>query len=145
MKFNWGYKIVAFYVVFVIGIMVLVFSSASQKVDLVSNDYYEQELKYQQRINAKTNSSGLSSQLIVSNAGENVHIVLPEEMKRKQVEASILMYCPSDNAKDHALQLSTSGAALDFKMPAGTKGLFIAKINWDAEGKHYYGEHKITF
>ncbi len=145
MKLNWGYKIVAFYVVFVIGIMVLVFSSASQKVDLVSTDYYEQEIKYQQRINAKSNSSELSSPLIVSNTGENVHIVMPVEMNGILVQANILMYCPFDNTKDYALQLSANDAALDFKMPAGTKGSFVAKINWNVAGKQYYGEHKILF
>lgn len=145
MKFNWGYKIVTFYVVFVIGIMVLVFKSASQKVDLVATDYYEQELKYQQKINARTNSGALSSPLIISCNKENVQIILPAEMKGKTVTANILMYCPSDNTNDHAVQLSTTDALFNFNMKDGTKGLFVAKVNWSDEDKLFYGEQKINF
>ena len=44
---NWGYKIMLAYVVFIAGILFLVFKSSSQKVELVTENYYEQELKFQ--------------------------------------------------------------------------------------------------
>ena len=47
---NWGYKILMVYVIFIAGILLLVFKSSSQNQDLVTEDYYEQELKYQQKI-----------------------------------------------------------------------------------------------
>ena len=50
MKFNWGYKITVFYLVFIAGIMYLVIQSSRQKMDLVTTDYYAQELKYQDKI-----------------------------------------------------------------------------------------------
>ena len=42
---NWGYKIVLVYIVFITGIVTLVYKSSAQNQDLVVNDYYEQELK----------------------------------------------------------------------------------------------------
>ena len=45
---NWGYKILTVYIIFIAGILFLVFKSSNQNQDLVTKDYYEQELKYQQ-------------------------------------------------------------------------------------------------
>ena len=49
---NWGYKILLVFAVFVAGILFLVYKSSNQKMDLVTTDYYEKELKYQQKIDA---------------------------------------------------------------------------------------------
>ncbi|MGL6269890.1 MAG: FixH family protein, partial [Chitinophagaceae bacterium] len=60
MKFNWGYKIAVFYLVFIAGIMFLVIKSSRQQMDLVTTDYYAQELKYQDKIDQSKRADGLS-------------------------------------------------------------------------------------
>jgi hypothetical protein len=44
---SWGYKILIFYGLFVGMMAALVIGSYQHKVNLVSKDYYEMELKYQ--------------------------------------------------------------------------------------------------
>jgi hypothetical protein len=56
MKLSWGYKIMFVYIAFVAGMGFLVFKASSQKFDLVTKDYYDQELKYQQVIDQAANS-----------------------------------------------------------------------------------------
>ena len=63
MKFNWGYKILLVYGLFVIGIMFLVFKSTQQKYDLVQKDYYADELKYQNVIDASQKAKDLGGEL----------------------------------------------------------------------------------
>lgn len=58
---SWGVRITALYLAFVALIVTLVFVSANQDIELESKDYYAQELKYQQRINALNNSNDLNS------------------------------------------------------------------------------------
>ena len=58
---NWGYKILLVYAVFIAGILFLVYKASSQKMDLVTPDYYEQELKYQSQINATERANALSA------------------------------------------------------------------------------------
>lgn len=58
---NWGYKILTVYIIFVAGILFLVFKSSFQKQDLVVHDYYEQELKFQQRIDETERANALSA------------------------------------------------------------------------------------
>jgi len=49
---SWGKKITILYIGFVLLIVSMVTISASHKIELVSKDYYAQELDYQQKINA---------------------------------------------------------------------------------------------
>ena len=65
MKLSWGYKITLVYIAFVAGMGFLVFKASSQKFDLVTKDYYEQELKYQQVIDQAANSSRLSEPVTI--------------------------------------------------------------------------------
>ena len=60
---NWGYKILTVYIIFIAGILLLVFKSSTQNQDLVTKDYYEQELKYQQVIDATERANALSSEV----------------------------------------------------------------------------------
>ncbi len=60
MKFNWGYKIVLVYSVFVAGILYLVVQSSRQQMDLVTDDYYAQEIRYQEKIDQSKRASALS-------------------------------------------------------------------------------------
>ena len=60
---NWGYKILAVYLVFVAGIVVMVYKSSTQKIDLVTTDYYAKELKYQERIDAVKRTTALSGKV----------------------------------------------------------------------------------
>ena len=49
-KFNWGWKIAILYGGFVCFMLVMVFIASNQKVELVTTNYYEEELKYQSHI-----------------------------------------------------------------------------------------------
>ena len=61
---NFGGKIVILYLSFVGLILTLVFMSYGQKVELVSTDYYAQEINFQQKINATNNEKSLSGSSI---------------------------------------------------------------------------------
>ncbi|MEQ1555036.1 MAG: FixH family protein, partial [Ferruginibacter sp.] len=58
---NWGYKILSFYALFVVGILFMVFKSSSQNTDLVTTDYYAKELKYQDKIDEQNRVSALTA------------------------------------------------------------------------------------
>ena len=60
-KIGWGTKITLLYLAFVVLIVTLVTKSMHQTFDLVSGDYYNQELKYQDVIDASKNQAGLSA------------------------------------------------------------------------------------
>lgn len=140
---NWGYKIITVYAVFVAGIAFLVFKSTTQNQDLVTNDYYEQELKYQQRIDEIQRSNALSASVKYKISRDDITISFPEEMKGTILDAKVLLYCTADKSKDIQQEIKTDDAIVHFKIPKGNKGLHELKISWTANKITYYFEDKL--
>lgn len=140
---NWGYKIITGYIIFVGGIMYLVYRSASQNQDLVTPDYYEQELKYQDRIDESRRADALSAAVKYELTGEGIRVQLPPEMKGKKIAAELWLYCIADKSKDIKQQLVTEDAT--FYLPSRyNSGLHQLKVTWTADKLAYYSEHKIV-
>lgn len=140
---SWGYKILSVYILFVVGIMVMVFKSSMQNTDLVTPDYYEKELKYQQTIDESARTGKLSAKVEVTTTDSEIRIQLPPEMNELDVKATVLLYCPSDKRKDIKKDMAIKGATLVLPINTETKGAFDLKINWQAGGTTYYHEQKL--
>lgn len=140
---NWGTKIILVFAVFVSGILYMVFKAGSHNMDLVTTDYYEQELKYQQTIDAVERTNTLSSKLIFTPGRGQVEIVFPAEMQNQPLHADVWLYCIADKQKDLKKQFSTSGGKINMPYLPANKGLHEVKISWQVNGQTYYHKEKI--
>ena len=140
---NWGYKIILVFAVFVSGILYLVIGSFSQNIDLVTTNYYEEELKYQTTIDATERSNALSSKIICVVKNDTMHIEFPAEMKKQHVKADVWLYFIADKKKDIKQTFETSEGSISLPLTVMNKGLHDVKINWEAAGGQYYFEQKI--
>lgn len=140
---NWGYKVLIVYSAFVLGILFLVFKSASEKTDLVTSDYYAQELKYQERIDESKRTNVLSAAPEITLRAGQLEIHFPKEFAQKKIEGSVLLYCPADENKDIKQAFSLQNTSLLMTIPPANKGLYELHISWETEGVKYYFEKKI--
>lgn len=140
---NWGYKILIVYLVFVAGIVLLVFKSSNQKFDLVTPDYYAKELKHQDKIDAIKRTHTLSSKLKYEVTNNTIIITLPVDFGEKELKGEILLYCPSDNNKDIKKDFSTNNRTATIELPSGTNGSYDLQVSWNAETRDYYFEEKL--
>ena len=141
MKFNWGYKIAAVYLVFVAGIMYLVVQSSRQQVDLVTPDYYAQELKYQDRIDESHRADALSEQLQFSIENNVLSIKFPSEFAGKSITGSVLLYCPANKDNDISRSITVSEGSMNITIPEKNKGAHELQVAWEVEGvKYYFGK-----
>lgn len=140
MKLNWGAGIAILYAGFVTMILLLVCMSASQKIDLVTDQYYEEELRFQDKINkinlAKTLADPLSWQ--VEEQGIMIHY--PKEFSQNTLTGNIKLYCPSDNTKDRVFLVKPQDgsqliAASDLK-----SGRYYLQIDWQHDKQAYWNE-----
>lgn len=123
--------------------MVLVFKSSMQNQDLVTPDYYEQELKYQKVIDDRNRANSLSSDLKYEIKKEEIFITFPAEVSDIPIDANILLYCTADQKKDLQLQLATSNGKIHFPIKDKNKGLHEIRISWIANGKSYFFQDKL--
>jgi len=145
MKLSWGYKIMFVYIAFVGGMGFLVFKASSQKFDLVTKDYYEQELKYQQVIDQAANSSKLSAPVTIERNEGELKIIFPDEMKNKKKLVDFYLYYAADAKKDFRKKFELNENELAQVLPIGMKGMYELKLSWEAEGIKYYFEKKLFF
>jgi hypothetical protein len=143
MKFNWGYKIAVFYLVFIAGIMFLVIQSSRQKIDLVTEDYYAQEIKYQEKIDQSKRADGLSEPIRFDVSEKGILIRFPKEFSGKKITGNVQLYYPADEKKDLNADLQTDQNQFLLPIPANQSGMHILKLNWEAEGLSYYFEEPI--
>jgi len=133
------------YVAFVAGIAMLVFKASNQKFDLVTKDYYDQELKYQQVIDQAANASKLSAPVTIERKEGELKISFPDEMKNKRKLVDFYLYYPADAKKDFRKSFELNENELAQALPVGMKGLYELKLSWETEGVKYYHEQKIYF
>lgn len=141
---NWGYKILVVYLSFIAGIIFLVYKSSSQKVDLVTPDYYQQELKYEQKIDEAERAQSLSSPIKYEVNKNEISVYFPDEMKGKKITAQTLLYHAADESKDSVYTLETTSGKFIMALPETDKGMYELKMNWKVDTTNYYSEHKVT-
>jgi nitrogen fixation protein FixH len=138
---NWGYKILFVYGIFIAGILFMVFKSSTQKIDLVTTDYYAKELKYQEKIDETNRVNALSEELRYEISNNEIAIYFPKDFSGKKITGTADLYCPSDEKKDISQSFSLQDAALIIKTT--NKGQQELHINWQVNGITYYFEKKI--
>jgi len=140
---NWGHKILFVYVAFVAATLFLVFKASSQKDDLVTKDYYGQELKYQQRIDETERTNALSGKLQCDYKDGRLTIGFPKDFLGETMSGSVVLYCPADENKDVTKDFTIKDSVLEVAVPQDHKGAFELHISWQVSGRQYYYEQKI--
>ncbi len=138
---NWGNWIFVSFILFVGLIATLVTISMRQDINLVAEDYYKQEIEYQDQIERLERTKALES--VPDIAHDRTKRTLVITMNQEKVEqARIHFFRPSDASKDKEILLSND---LTHEVPvAGWEpGLWKVKLSWKADGKEFYSEKSI--
>jgi len=141
---NWGYKILTVYIIFIAGIGFLVFKSSSQKMDLVTPDYYEKELKYQTTIDESNRAKALSEAVKFVVKDRQLLLYFPKDFAGKKIIGSAILYFPADKDKDSKVNFNTLYSPQALVIPTTNKGLHNLQLNWQVDGITYYFEQRIV-
>ncbi|HMR85450.1 MAG TPA: FixH family protein [Niabella sp.] len=140
---SWGYRVIIILVVFVAGIVSMVYISMRQTNEVIDANYYEQEMKYQSVIDAKNNLHTLADTVAIQTAEGYVQIHFPEAATTRLDSGNIQFMRLSDSKSDKHIQMKEESGSL-YKIPAASfaKGLYKVRINWSNDGTSYYHEQE---
>ena len=142
-KLSWGSKLAMFISVYVIGILCFVGFSTTQDINLVSKDYYPQEMKYQAQIDKIKNAQALKDKVVISQNAGMIKVQFPENM-RTDVMGSVIFYRPSNSDNDLRSDINLDASGLqEFNADRLIKGRYAVKIDWTHQNKAYYQEEAI--
>ncbi|MDR3273512.1 MAG: FixH family protein [Flavobacteriaceae bacterium] len=149
-KFTWGHGVIAALACFIIFICYMIFSVEFSKnsFDLVTDDYYEDGLDFQQEIDASKNVSALLEKPLISiEKGEGIKVTFPKEFTSANTQGKYVLYRPNKkelDVKKNSLDFSPEN---DIFIPAKVlvQGHYTMKLYWEKDKIHYQMEENVVW
>jgi nitrogen fixation protein FixH len=120
--------------------------SGFQGVDLVTEEYYEKELRYQGQIDAERRAKALTDpvKVVYSSAADRLRVMLPADHVQTGLEGTLNFYRPSDAALDFEVPLAPDAQGHQVIDTSGMKnGLWKVEMQWVLEGERYSTEESL--
>ena len=148
MRINWGTGIVLAFIGFITFIMYFIVSmNINDKYDhdLVSEDYYADELKYQDQINKLKNSKTLENNIGYQKTTDGLLIKFPKELDYTKIKGKMFLYRPSNKQLDFETTISLSNPYLLIPDKRLVDGRWNIIIDWQYNGKSYLFKKSINY
>ena len=144
MKISWGWRIGIVYGGFVVLMLCLVTASSHQKVDLVSKDYYKDEIAYQGVLDASKNQAHLAGSISIHANASDVIIDFPGEFNNTLLKGNVNLYSAVNQDWDKNFAINTSNNQLTIPRTQLMHTIYTIKVSYTAGGKSFYYETQIN-
>ena len=148
MKINWGTGIVLAFIGFIGFIMYFIIQMSVNKKydhDLVVEDYYKQELQFQNDINKEENSKSLKENVYWVKTDEGLLITFPKDLNENEIKGKVFLYRPSNKQLDFEIPISISNHNLLIPDSRLLDGRWNIKIDWKYKESSYLFKEEIIY
>ncbi len=139
---NWGKSIVLVFIAFAGFIGTMVYLMTRERIDLVRDDYYQDEIAYQQhidRVNRTSTNKALFAMTYQSDQ-QQVSFVLPDSLQK----ATITFYRPADRLADFNVEVASPNPVRKTVSTAKmAKGYWRVQLAWSDGRRDYYKENDL--
>jgi hypothetical protein len=145
MTLKWEYAVGGFFVLFILGVLAVVFLTLDDRNDLVTEHYYDAEIQYQQQIDRIDRTKALVEQPAITLTADGVLIRFPKEFRKEDLTGTVHVYRPDDKQLDLMLPVGPDSANVQL-IPAGllSKGQWNVQVTWNGRGVGYFSEERVT-
>lgn len=131
---NWGKGIAITFIIFCTGMIVVVVRSFQEDVDLVTEEYYREELAYQQRIDQSGEVAKAGRISVIQLAGA-IRFTFPADQKPT---GKIHFYKPDNPALDQTFDIQDR--VMEVTKANLANGKYRIKVTWESNGTTFYQE-----
>lgn len=143
----WPYGIVIAFAIFITGTVSLIVLTSFHGQDLVTADYYEQELQYQRRLDSQARTGALQGQAsaVYDPQARCIRIAVPPEHAAGTLSGSIQLYRPAAAGEDRQIPLAVDASGQQ-QIDAGelSPGLWRVRLGWKHDGDDFVFEAKLV-
>jgi hypothetical protein len=138
-KFNWATGLIIAMILFIgfIMTMVVTMMNSSHDHDLVTEDYYKKELKYQEIIDQKERVHQLKDPIDIKLDKEGVLITYPAGLRNKLKKGNIAFYRPSKKALDFDIPVNTNSGVQRISKDMLPAGKWEMTLSFEIENEKY--------
>ncbi|WP_018615355.1 FixH family protein [Segetibacter koreensis] len=140
---TWGNKLILVFIGFAVLMSTLVYKCMKQNFELVSKDYYNDELRYQDKIDGVNNANKLSN-VQITQIGDEVSIQLPKELNGLATTGKAWFYCATNASNDRKIpvEVNDEGVMVIDKTKLA-KANYQVKLSWQTGSDKFYNEQKL--
>jgi len=147
-KISWPIGIIIAIIAFVIFILSFVYKATfipAYDHHLVSDDYYKDELNYQQEIDKLNNAAELKQNLILKKVDLGLLIRFPSEFEASKIKGTIAFQRLSNDKIDFLLPIELKTNDLLISDDKLVDGRWNVKIEWTVNNIAYLFKDKIMY
>lgn len=136
----WPISIAVFYGIFVVALLIFLFFSFDNRIQMVTENYYEKTLTYEDQIERINNTKSLETapEFKVTADRQAIHLVMPEVFD-SDITGKIIFFRPSDATLDQTLSLKLNPQNTQVIKVAGiVTGKWEVQLTWTDGQKEYY-------
>ena len=146
MKINWGGGIViaiALFIGFILFFVIKMSTNDKYDHDLVTQEYYKEELAFQAQIDKEKNLGLLSEPIKVITKKEGIEVVFPSELEPTAIEGKLFLYRPSNKNLDLDIPLSLTSNVLFLPKKHLVDGRWNINLAFKHRGVSYFFKKEI--
>ena len=143
-KLNWGWSILLVYTTFMTVFLILFFKSFKELEtnELVTNNYYQKELKYGDVLAKKKNADSMRVPVKMLQNEQGLQIVFPTY--QKEVSGNIILYKPDNQKLDKTIAIDLDkNNQQTIPKKSLISGRWNVSIDWKQNGISYFTENKL--
>ncbi len=139
-RLNWGTSIVIAIVLFMAFILSFVYKTIfidKYEHHLVSEDYYKEELHYQDEIDKINNANLLIKNVSISNSKKGILIKFPENLNYENISGTISFLRRSNHQLDFEIKIELTSHSIIIEDKLLVAGKWEIKIDWKNNDEEY--------
>jgi hypothetical protein len=139
----WPYGLITAFVLFFAGMATVVTIAVTHQENLVSDQYYENELNFQGQLDSAARAQKAGADIRYDASARSVVIALPPGQVAGKLAGTIQLYRADAPEKDRTLTLQPgSDGRQTLNVAQFATGPWLLRVNWQAAGQGYYLEQK---
>ena len=144
MKFSWGKAIFLVMTAFVLLMASFMYRAAFNQEELVAENYYEQEIKYQQQIDKLNRTGALGEAVRMEVVGNELVISFPPEVRGRALSGELYLQRPSDSRADARLAIVVDSlGVMRVPIEERMKGAYNTVLEWRADEDEFLSKDRI--
>jgi hypothetical protein len=144
-RFHWGKGVLCVIVLFVLGVAAMVFTAFTNRVDLVSDDYYQRGVQYEEHLTVLRRSEAMADSVVIEACPGGIEIRFSRGVTRRLSEGRIVLYRPSNRRLDRILSVALDSAGHQrVPMLPRDAGMWRVQLSWVAESLDFTKEAAVV-
>lgn len=141
MKINWGVGITITIIVFTLASFWFIHFAFNQDVNLVRDDYYEEEVKHQDKIDKIKRTQNLKEPLNIKLETGKIVFNFPQTSNNNNTDGTILLYRPANRNLDKSFPILIDSTHTQvINLESILPGLWKVQVNWSIDTLQYFTE-----